>query len=177
MRARMIPRTSRATPWRGAWPLASLAAGSVACAALVTGCSSGLSVPIPQPEPTGVAAYTCAALLGRLPDEVLHHNTTPTNPLSSFTSAWGDPAIVLRCGVSTPQALKPTSELITVDGIDWLPEKLTHGYRFTTVGRVLNVEVSVPDKDAPESGALVDLSPAVTLTVPAATTPSPSPSP
>jgi hypothetical protein len=127
----------------------------------VTGCSSGLPVSPPNPPPVGAAAYTCSAIHGGLPDEVDGHGVTATTPKSPLTSAWGQPAIVLRCGVATPQALTPTSQLLTVDGVDWLPEKLTHGYLFTTVGREVNVEVSVPDAYSPEADALVDLSPAI----------------
>jgi hypothetical protein len=132
---------------------------------LIAGCSAGIAVPPPVPEPTGAGAYTCAALHGQLPDEVASQTTTATKPLSSFTSAWGDPAIVLRCGVPIPAALTPTSQLVTIDGVDWLPEQLTNGYLFTTVGRALNVEVSVPSAYSPESDALVDLSPAVAATI------------
>jgi hypothetical protein len=39
---------------------------------------------------------------------------------------------------------------------------LTQGYLFTTVGRVLNVEVSVPDHYSPEADALTDLGPVIT---------------
>jgi hypothetical protein len=73
---------------------------------------------------------------------------------------------VLRCGVPTPAALAPTSQLLTVDGVDWLPEQLTHGYLFTTVGRSVNVEVSVPDAYSPEAGALADLAPSIAATIP-----------
>jgi len=125
-------------------------------ALLLAGCSRGLSVE--PPAVSGVAAYTCAALHGALPDEVLGKTVTATNPRSPYTAAWGDPSIVLRCGVPTPAALTPTSQLITVDGVDWLPEQLTGGYLFTTVGRELNVEVSVPSAYSPEADALADLS-------------------
>ncbi len=82
---------------------------------------------------------------------------------------------MLRCGVATPAALTPTSQLLTVDGVDWLPEELSAGYLFTTVGRSLNVEVSVPGAYSPESDALVDLSTAVAATVAAEPSPSASP--
>lgn len=134
----------------------------------VTACSSGLSVPPPDPAPTGAAAYACSALHGRLPNEVMGQTVTPTKPPSPLTSAWGEPSIVLRCGVGVPAALTPTSALLTVDGVDWLPEQLTHGYLFTTVGRAVNVEVSVPDAYSPEAGALADLSPAIAATIPSA---------
>ena len=65
----------------------------------------------------------------------------------------------MRCGVANPAALTPTSQLVTVDGVDWLPEQLTEGYLFTSVGREVNVEVSVPDDYSPEADVLVDLSP------------------
>ncbi len=143
---------------------ASLIARSTATALVLLGataCSAGLTVPPPDPAPTGAAAYACAALHGRLPDSVGGATTTATHPQSPLTSAWGDPSIVLRCGVAIPAALTPTSQLVTVDGVDWLPEQLTNGYLFTTVGRALSVEVSVPDHYAPEAGPLADLSPVI----------------
>jgi hypothetical protein len=142
----------------------------VAAAVLValTGCSRGLAVPQPDPLPEGAGAYACANFKGKLPDEVVNQTVIATDPRTSFVSAWGDPAIVVRCGVPTPSALGPTSQLVTVDGVDWLPEQLENGYLFTTVGRELNIEVSVPDAYAPEADALVDISPAVSEGIPAA---------
>jgi hypothetical protein len=150
---------------------AAAAASVVVAALLLAGCSRGVAVPVPDPAPEGAAAYACAELKSRFPALVLGRPTTATTPTSSYTSAWGDPAIVVRCGVPVPAALTPTSQLITVNGIDWLPEQLERGYLFTTVGRAPAVEVSVPDAYRPESDALVDLAPAV-AGIPAA---SPSP--
>jgi hypothetical protein len=139
----------------------------------LSGCSRGVAVAPPDPAPEGAAAYACADLKSRLPALVLGHATTATTPTSTYTSAWGDPAIVVRCGVPVPAALTPTSQLITVNGIDWLPEQLERGYLFTTVGRAPAVEVSVPDAYRPESDALVDLAPAV-AGIPASPSPSTS---
>jgi hypothetical protein len=143
------------------------------CSAALSGCSRGVAVPPPDPAPEGAAAYACAELKSRYPALVLGRATTATNPTSSYTAAWGDPAIVVRCGVPVPAALTPTSQLITVNGVDWLPEQLERGYLFTTVGREPAVEVSVPDAYRPESDALVDLGPAV-AGIPATASPSPS---
>jgi len=65
---------------------------------------------------------------------------------SALTAAWGATPVVLRCGVGRPGALTATSQLTTVDGVDWLPERLQHGVRFTAIGRVAYVEVTVPDR-------------------------------
>ena len=148
----------------------------VVLAALLTGCSSALPVPPPEPAPSGAAAYACAAMRGRLPDEVDGATVTAVKPQSPFTGAWGSPAIVLRCGVGVPTALTPTSQLLVVDGVSWLPEQLTQGYLFTTVGLAVNVEVSVPDHYAPEADALADITPAIVAVVPSAS-PDPSSSP
>jgi len=134
----------------------------------LTGCSRGLAVPLPDPLPEGAAAYTCADFTSSLPEQVLGQNATATDPQSALVNAWGDPAIVARCGVPEPAALTPTSQLITINGVDWLPEQLERGYLFTTVGRSLNVEVSVPDAYSPEADALVDITPAVLEAIPPA---------
>lgn len=130
----------------------------------VSSCSAPVDVSPPEPAPS--ARDVCGALADQLPDVVVGQEARDTEPDSDLTAAWGDPAIVLRCGVPEPEALEPTSELVTVDGVDWFPEQLTAGYLFTTYGRVVFVEVSVPDDYAPEAGALTDLADAVQAAVP-----------
>jgi hypothetical protein len=68
--------------------------------------------------------------------------------------------------VPEPAALTPTSQLLTVDGVDWLPEPLSSGILFTSVGRTVNVEVAVPAAYAPEASALPEISPAVAEVIP-----------
>jgi hypothetical protein len=53
--------------------------------------------------------------------------------------------------------------------VEWFPEELERGYRFTTFGRSAFVEVTVPDDYRPEVNALVDLAAAVDAAVPRAT--------
>ena len=144
-----------------------LAAPAAVLVLATAACSKGVEVPLPDPVPSGPAAYTCSSLHGALPDHVDGQGVTASTPVSAWTSAWGDPAITLRCGVPTPSALKPDSELVVVDGVSWLPEQLTAGYRFTSVGRTVSVEVVVPSKYAPEADALADISPVIVASVPA----------
>ncbi len=121
--------------------------------------------------PTGLhatAAAACAALSAELPKTLDGLAARPTDPSSELVAAWGKDPVVLRCGVPKPAALQPTSELITVNGVDWLPEQLTKGYRFTTTGRVASVEVTVPQAYRPEVNLLVDLAAPLKATVPSA---------
>lgn len=81
---------------------------------------------------------------------------------SEYAASWGDPRIVLRCGVATPAAYRPESELVVVDDVSWLAEEQESGYTFTAVGRTPQVEVYVPSTYAPEVNPLVDLAEAIT---------------
>ena len=139
----------------------------VALAALTTalsGCSQAVSVDPPSPAATAEAA--CRSLLDALPDTVDGQPRRDVRPDGSLAAAWGDPAIVLRCGVERPAALTPTAQLVEVDGVSWFPEPLSAGYVFTSYGRQAFVEVTVPDVYAPEGDALVGLASAVSSTVP-----------
>jgi hypothetical protein len=82
-------------------------------------------------------------------------------------AAWGDPPIVLLCGVTRPAALRADTTLLTVDGVDWFSQPLTRGTRFTATGRVAYVRVDVPEDYTSASDALADLTAAV-RTVPVA---------
>jgi hypothetical protein len=105
--------------------------------------------------------------MAELPSTLRGEPSRTTEPDSPLTAAWGDPAITVRCGVPDPAALTPTSQLISIDGVDWLPEPLDDGYRFTSYGRVTNVEVTVPDAYTPEADPVTVLSPLVKDSVPA----------
>ncbi len=88
----------------------------------------------------------------------------PTTPASPLTAACGDPAVVLRCGVPRPAGLRPTSDVIAVEGVEWFLVESAEGYTFTTIGRTANVALTVPaEVDRSEATApLVDLAPAIT---------------
>jgi hypothetical protein len=72
-----------------------------------------------------------------------------TTPDGAAHAAWGEPAIIARCGAA---ALAPTEEpCIDVDSVGWIPEKLSDGTRFTTFGTDPAIELLVPSTYAPES--------------------------
>jgi len=136
--------------------MAGLMAGLVAGLVLgLTGCGSD-GAPKPGPD-AGTAA--CTALLQRLPDRVL--DRPRTDLAVAGAAAWGDPAIVLRCGVPpTGPTTDPCSE---VNGVDWTFSETKKVFRFVSFGRTPAVELTLPTSidrtTAP--GALVDLADAV----------------
>ena len=99
-------------------------------------------------------------MIDALPRTVAGQDRRTTTP-EGLTAAWGDPPIVLRCGVPRPAALMPTSQLVTVDGVDWFAEPLSNGYLFTTYGRAAYVEVAVPSAYQPPAAVLTELAAAV----------------
>lgn len=155
------------SPTRRRVPLSAAAALVLLSAA---GCSfnedsDGSAAPaVPTPSPR--AASVCRALHKELPRTVDGLKRRTAEPSSDFTAVWGDPAVQLRCGVARPRALTASTESAEVNGVDWLPEKQQHGYRFTTVLRRAYVEVTVPSAYAPEVNPLLDLARAVRKTVP-----------
>jgi hypothetical protein len=110
------------------------------------GCSAGQPVAVQPPEAHGAG---CHRLHDFLPGSVDGRDRRDTTPASVRTAAWGDPAVVLRCGVVRPRGLVPTSELIEVNGVGWfLAEQSTSRsrppYVFTSTEHKTYVEVHVP---------------------------------
>ncbi len=109
------------------------------------------------PHPTAEAATACKQLTKQLPETLAGRSRRPTTPASDFVRAWGDPALVLFCGVGRPAGLTPTAELTTVNEVDWLPVEDEREWRFTTVGRIAYVEVLAPKSDGAPTDPLVEL--------------------
>ena len=118
---------------------------------------------------SGVAAGSqeqCAQLVRRLPGTVDGQEQRAVSPDGALAAAWGDPAIVLRCGVARPSGLRHAScfeidgvgWLATVDGVEVGADGPSDGpVTFTTIGLSTYVEVTVPDDYAPQADPLIDL--------------------
>ena len=102
----------------------------------------------------------CKALFADGPLKVSGQNQVPVDDRNA--SAWGDPAIILRCGVGKPEALTRTSACYPVRGVNWFAEKTADGYLFTTIGRQFYVSMEVPGVYNPEADALADVADAIT---------------
>ena len=136
-------------------------ASSVAAAVLgLCSCTRPVAIPVPSPT-SSLAAQACDQLAKSVPATLLGKERRDVQPASVNTAAWGTPAITLRCGTSPPAGLIATSELITVNGVDWFPERRSAGFVFTTTGRVATIEVAVPDRYRPETNVLPELAGAV----------------
>jgi hypothetical protein len=86
----------------------------------------------------------CAKASRHWPSTVSNQKSRSVSTKSPTVHAWGDPAIIARCGVTSPG---PTaSGCVSVDGIDWVGTKLSDGGRYVTYGRSPAIEVLVPTK-------------------------------
>ncbi len=130
-----------------------------AAAMVVAGCSR--AIPLEVVELDEETAAACARLVDALPEQVADQDRREVDT-RGIGAAWGDPAIVLLCGVPAPESFEPTSMCTTVDGVDWfIPEEQLEAQGdlvMTVVNRQQHVEVRLPSEYWPPATALADLS-------------------
>lgn len=118
---------------------------------------------VPAPAGGGpTAATVCSVLHARLPALLDGARRRRTDPVSQRTAAWGNPAVVLRCGVPAPPGLLTgPAGPVTVDGVTWLQEVGRHAVRWTAIDRPVYLQLTVPTSYPSQGGFLVALAPAV----------------
>jgi hypothetical protein len=123
------------------------------------------------PPHAEVQTTNCTHVLENLPVSLtgLKPRVVHTTPVTPFVVAWGDPAVVLRCGVDRPADLKPGSSTEFYDGgvitgpyYDVTSDATSNV--FTTVDRAVYLSITVPAKY--ESGPLPTLSRAIAKALP-----------
>lgn len=137
--------------------------GSLAALLLVVACAPG-TVEIPAPALDDEETAACADLVRALPGRLVDQG--PRGPDVAHGAAWGDPAIVLRCGVDEPAGFDELSTCQVVNDVAWyIPEEQVTGEPvnivMTTVGRRPNVEVALPEEYFPPAAAMAQLADAV----------------
>lgn len=113
-------------------------------AIVLTLAACGRAVTVDSASMDASTRSACQQLHDRLPTQFANERRVAIAGEDGTTAAWGGPPIVWRCGVPRPAALTRTSQLITVNRVDWLPEQLSDGVRFTSVGSRPAVEVTFP---------------------------------
>jgi hypothetical protein len=131
--------------------------GVVACAAALVLAACGSDPPeIGTADLSKADAAACRALVADLPDTVAGESSVEVTGDTAYGAAWGDPAIVLTCGVPALD-LSDSPGCSVVDGIGWLvPHDETSGdadATFTADGYRPRVQLFVPKDYLPEDGA------------------------
>lgn len=130
----------------------------------LVGTSCG-AVDIPASEVSGPEREVCSALVEALPKRVSDQPRRESEG-SPLGAAWGDPAIVLRCGVGTPRGYDQFSACQVANGLGWFvpEEEMADQGRdvvMTTIERSPRVEVVVPAEYRPPDAVMVDLAEAI----------------
>ena len=113
------------------------------------------------PPVTPEAEQSCPALMANLPPELAGEPSRRVQSESSFVRAWGDPAVVLTCGVDRPAGWTVTASVIQINGVQWHVDTSDPDTTvWTAVDRPVYVEMRLP--------AGVDSAPVTALTVPLA---------
>jgi len=138
-------------------------------ALLLVGCGTD-KVAVDAPRLHGADAAACRALVAHLPSHVADQARRTVTPEGAPAAAWGDPPIVLTCGVARPAGLDRFATCQVANGVGWwIPEDQITGrprdITMTTVGRAQFVQVHLPADYFPPAAAMVDLAPAVKATI------------
>jgi hypothetical protein len=114
-------------------------------------------LPVDVPPVTPAAQAACPGLMKLLPLELLDDPSRRVRSDSPFAYAWGDPPVVLVCGVDRPSGWVVGAAAIQINGVQWYvdtddPDTTV----WTAVDRSVYVEVRVP--------ASIDSGPVTALT-------------
>jgi hypothetical protein len=131
---------------------------------MLAGCGPD-AVEVGGDAPAAKDQDACRLLLGGLPARVADLSKREVTPADGWGAAWGDPAIVLRCGVDAPEGFDAVATCTEVNGLEWYipdePPEDASAVTMTTVNREPTVEVRLPAEHWPPAATLVDLAPAI----------------
>ncbi len=114
-------------------------------------------LPVEVPPVTPEADASCPALMSTLPLELAGEASRRVQSDSPYAYAWGDPAIVLVCGVDRPAGFVTGVSAIQINGVQWYVDTSDPDTTvWTTVDRPVYVQISLP--------ASVDSAPVTALT-------------
>ena len=122
-------------------------------------------LPVPVPPVTPEAQASCPALMSTLPLELTGELSRQVDSDTLFAYAWGEPPIVLVCGVDRPAGYVVGVSAIQIEGVQWYvdtddPDTTV----WTTVDRPVYVQITLPA--SVDSAPVTSLSPEIAAALP-----------
>jgi hypothetical protein len=123
------------------------------------------AVQVDTPDVTPAADLACPVLMGQLPLELAGEASRRVDSDSPFAYAWGEPPVVLVCGVAPPAGYVVGAATIAISGVEWFvdtsdPDLVV----WTTVDRNVPVQVQVPATT--DSASVTALCPIIATALP-----------
>ncbi|NUT34643.1 MAG: DUF3515 domain-containing protein [Hamadaea sp.] len=115
------------------------------------------------------AEVVCRALVAKLPEKVRDARRRPVSAGPEQNAAYGDPAVVLTCGVPTP-SFPATDDVWGLNGVCWHATRAAESTTWTTVDREVPVQVTVPGPADGSSQWVIGFANAIASAVPSAKT-------
>ncbi|NHA01852.1 DUF3515 domain-containing protein [Nocardioides sp. W3-2-3] len=123
---------------------------------LLTACGGPVEVDVP--DLTSAQRAACESFADALPETMADQQRVEIEPADAPAAAYGDPAIVVRCGVPKPAGFSLAASCETANGVGFfIPDEQ---YRdqdadltITAAGYRPRVEVTVPAQYRPSGGA------------------------
>ena len=145
-------RGSSRPPWQ---VIAALLVGLVAIGVAVVLGARTKSHPVLDTGPLPVATVdqpaaqtaACGALMAALPPTLAGAPRRTLEGGGPGVAAWGDPAVILRCGTETPAELTCSAALTQVDGVSWLSLESagTDSTTYLAADRSVRIALTLPD--------------------------------
>nr|WP_281367219.1 DUF3515 domain-containing protein [Nocardioides kongjuensis] len=122
---------------------------------MAAGCGGPVQVDVPELSRADQAA--CDAFTADLPATLYDEERVDIEPADAPAAAYGDPAIVVRCGVGVPKGFDETASCESANGVGYyIPdEQYTDqglDLTLTAAGYRPRVEVSIPSRYRPNAG-------------------------
>jgi len=122
-------------------------------------------LPVKVPPVTPEADASCPALMKTLPLELSGQQSRRVKSDTPFAYAWGDPPVVLVCGVDRPAGYVVGASAIQINGVQFYvdtddPDTTV----WTTVDRPVYVQISLPS--SVDSAPVTALTPQIAQALP-----------
>lgn len=116
--------------------------------------------PVDLAAPPTTAAKACAALADGVPTKLMTETAREVSPADAG-AAWGDPEIVLSCGVDMPEDFTPGASCEEISGVGWyVPTDQFADSRLDlaiyTIGRSPVVRLEIPSDYRADAAFVAD---------------------
>ncbi|KRA29603.1 MULTISPECIES: DUF3515 domain-containing protein [unclassified Nocardioides] len=130
----------------------------VAASVVLVACGGPVEVDVPDLSRADREA--CDAFAAELPDSLAEQDRVDIRPADAPAAAYGDPAIVVRCGVPTPEGFDLTASCETANGVGYfIPDEQYDDQgldlTLTAAGYVPRVEIIIPAEYRPNAAPAV----------------------